>query len=302
MNSIGIIGFGTLGGALARGFHRVLPNIEIFATKRSGELPPFVTRCASSAEVVSRTATVLLCVKPQQAWTVLAEIAPSLTPAHQLISTCAALPLASLRSAVPQGVRVVRAMPNIACQFNEGITGVAFDEGAAEADRTAVLTLFAALGEVVGVDEAGFDAVTAIGGCGPAYVCVIIEALSDAGVKAGLRRDVSRKLALQTVLGSATMLRALDEHPAVIRDRVATPGGCTIDALVQLEEGRLRTTLINAVTAAAAKSAALSRLAQPPVRHVPPSAGERDALVAQPIGENVDFASVVDKLDGELPV
>ena len=119
------------------------------------------------------------------------------------------------------------------------------------------------------MDERHFHAVTALSGCGPAYVCVITEALSDAGVKAGLPRDVARAMAVQTLLGSTVLLRNLNEHPAAVRDRVTTPGGCTIDALTQLEEGRFRATLIAAVTTAAAKSA---QLAQRPVSHVPPNA------------------------------
>jgi pyrroline-5-carboxylate reductase len=201
---------------------------------------------------------VLLCVKPQQARAILQEIAPALTPEHEVISTCAAISIDVLQDALPN-VRVARAMPNIACEFNEGITGIAFGADWTADARDAVLRLFAAIGESLTIEERHFDAVTAISGCGPAYVCVITEALSDAGVKAGLPRKIARMMAVQTLLGSTVLLRNVDEHPAAIRDRVTTPGGCTIDALTQLEEGRFRATLINAVTTAAAKSAALSR-------------------------------------------
>jgi pyrroline-5-carboxylate reductase len=260
MNDIGIIGLGTLGNALARGLHRALPELEIFATTRgSSALPEFVTRCASNTELVRNTNTVLLCVKPAQAKAILAEIAPALGPEHQVISACAAVSLDVLAQALPNVERVARAMPNIACEFNEGITGVAFGSNWDAGAREGVLRLFLSLGEAIALDERHFDAVTAISGCGPAYVCVITEALSDAGVKAGLPRDVARMMAVQMLLGSTLLIRNLGEHPAAIRDRVATPGGCTIDALTQLEEGRLRATLIAAVTTAAAKSAALSR-------------------------------------------
>lgn len=198
-------------------------------------------------------------MKPQQAKGVLAEIAPVLDLDHELLSACAAVSLDVLAQALPDTDRVARAMPNITCEFNEGITGVAFSPKWPADEREAVMRLFSSLGEVVALDERHFDAVTAISGCGPAYVCVIAEALSDAGVKAGLPRDVSRMMAVQMLLGSTLLLRNLDEHPAAIRDRVTTPGGCTIDALTRLEEGRLRATLIAAVTTAAAKSAALSR-------------------------------------------
>jgi pyrroline-5-carboxylate reductase len=258
MNSIGIIGLGTLGNAIARGLHRVLPELEIFATTRARALPSFVTACASNAQLASKTQTVLLCVKPKQAPAVLHEIAPVVTPEHRLISTCTGVAIEALREALPPA-HVARAMPNIACEFNEGITAVAFADDWPADTRDDVLRVFVALGETIAIEEEHFDAVTAISGCGPAYVCVIVEALSDAGVKAGLPREVAGMLAVQTLLGSTVLLRNVDEHPAAIRDRVTTPGGCTIDALTQLEEGRFRATLINAVTTAAAKSAALSR-------------------------------------------
>lgn len=262
MNSIGIIGLGTLGTALARGWHRVRPDLQIFATTRSTPLPPFVTPCASNTELASRTGTILVCVKPQQAAGVLEEIAPAVSPEHQVISTCTGVSLDALGSGLPSSRLIARAMPNIACEFNEGVTAVAFEPAWSTEQREELLQMFGLLGDTVALDERHFDAVTALSGCGPAYVCVIAEALSDAGVKAGLPRDVARRMAVQTLLGSTVLLRSVDEHPAAIRDRVTTPGGCTIDALTQLEEGRLRATLIAAVTTAAAKSAALSCSAQ----------------------------------------
>jgi pyrroline-5-carboxylate reductase len=248
MNSIGIIGLGTLGNALARGLQRARPQLQIFGT----------TRGASNAELASRTRTILVCVKPQQAADVLQEIAPVLTTEHQVISTCTGVSLDRLVAALPSTHSIARAMPNIACEFNEGMTAIAFAPAFPAESRDELLQIFALLGDAVALDERHFDAVTALSGCGPAYVCVIAEALSDAGVKAGLPRDVARRMAVQTLLGSTVLLRSVGEHPAVIRDRVTTPGGCTIDALTQLEEGGLRATLIAAVTTAAAKSAALS--------------------------------------------
>lgn len=259
MQNIGIIGLGTLGNALAKGLRRALPDVDILATTGGRtKLPRFVTACASNEELASRTRRILLCVKPQQAHAVLREVAPLLDSNHQVISACAAISLEALARALPGVERLARAMPNIACEFNEGVTGIAFAPAWPDDSREAILRLFSSLGEAVALDERHFDAVTAISGCGPAYVCVITEALSDAGVKAGLPREISRMMAVQTLLGSTLLLRNVDEHPAAIRDRVTTPGGCTIDALTQLEEGRFRATLIAAVTTAAAKSAALS--------------------------------------------
>lgn len=260
MKEIGIIGLGTLGTALARGLHRALPELRIFATtKGRSALPLFVTRCESNEELVAHAKTVVLCVKPHQVRNVLTEISPWVRSEHRLISTCAAVSLGMLAEPLPGAGRIARAMPNIACEFNEGFTGIAFGPGWTAQEREDVLRFFSALGEALSVEERHFDAVTAISGCGPAYVCVIAEALSEAGAKAGLPRDIARKMAVQMLLGSTVLMRNLNEHPAAIRDRVATPGGCTIDALTKLEEGRFRATLISAVTTAAAKSAALSR-------------------------------------------
>jgi pyrroline-5-carboxylate reductase len=260
MNCIGIVGLGTLGTALARGWRRARPELEIFATTRGASaLPDFVTPCATNIELATRSNVVVVCVKPQQAAGVLEEIAPVLTPEHSVVSTCTAVALDALAAKLPLTERLARAMPNIACEFNEGVTALAFAQTWPAQSRDEILALFSLLGDAPVLDERHFDAVTALSGCGPAYVCVIAEALGDAGVKAGLPRSVARRMAVQTLLGSTVLLRSVDEHPAAIRDRVTTPGGCTIDALTQLEEGRFRATLIAAVTTAAAKSAALRR-------------------------------------------
>lgn len=302
MNSIGIVGLGTLGGAIARGLHRARPDLEILATSRgSSALPAFVTPCASNAELAARARSILLCVKPAQAADVLQEIAPAAAPDACVLSACAAVPLNAIQEALGAR-RVARVMPNIACEFNEGFTAIAFGESWDRSSREDVLALFASLGEAIALDERHFDAATALSGCGPAYVCVIIEALSDAGVKEGLPREIARAMAVQTLLGSTVLLRSLNEHPAVVRDRVTTPGGCTIEALTQLEEGRLRATLIAAVTAAAAKSAQLAMLAKRPMSHVPPNPVQRDGVAVQTIGERVDFVPVVDQHNGQLPV
>lgn len=281
MKDIGIIGLGTLGTALARGLHRAHPDLQLLATTRgSSALPGFVTPCRTNGELAARTKTIVLCVKPQQARAVLEEIAADLGPEHRVISTCASVSLEELRAVIPVTEHVARAMPNIAAEFNEGVTGIAFASGWRADSKDEIVRLFASLGEAIVLEERHFDAVTAISGCGPAYVCVIVEALSDAGVKAGLPREVARRMAVQTLLGSTVLLRNLNEHPAAIRDRVTTPGGCTIDALTQLEEGRFRATLIAAVTTAAAKSAALASRREGPVADVPPSTVDRRRLSA----------------------
>jgi len=265
MDSLGIIGLGTIGKAIAQGAHRALPQMPIFGTRRGEEtLPPSVTRCVSNAALASQYRTLVLAVKPQQIDGVLREIAPFVNGGHTVISTCAGVLLQHLRELLPHAGTIVRAMPNIACELNAGVTGLAFEAAAPEQIREQVRRFFALLGEVVTVQEQHFDAVTAIGGCGPAYACVIIEAITDAGVKQGLPRSASRLFAAQMLLGSAQLVLQSHAHPAEIRDRVTTPGGCTIDALTALEDGKIRAALIAAVATAAEKSSRLARHASVP--------------------------------------
>ncbi len=167
MNDIGIIGLGTLGSAIARGLRRVLPRLRIFATTRTSALPHDVTRCASNADLAARTRTIVLCVKPVHVLAVLRELAPVLTRDHRVISTCAAVPLEVLAQVLPEHVRVARAMPNIACEFNEGVTALAFASGWTVSERGDVLELFGTLGDAVPLEQAHFDAVTALSGCVP---------------------------------------------------------------------------------------------------------------------------------------
>ncbi|MGZ3508642.1 MAG: pyrroline-5-carboxylate reductase [Vulcanimicrobiaceae bacterium] len=260
MTTIGIIGLGTIGTAIADGLHQALPDMKILGTRRRREgMPSFVEPCEDNRELVRRARVVLLCVKPQQLPAIADEVRPELTPDHLLISTSAGVTLAHLARHTGSSVKIARAMPNIPCQVREGITALSFSNAWSDEQRESVVTLFEAIGKTVIVDEQLFDAVTALSGCGPAYVYVIIEALSDAGVKQGLPRDVARLLAAQTLLGSARLVLTSHLHPAELRDRVTTPAGCTIDALTRLEDGGLRSTLISAVAAAAERSAALNK-------------------------------------------
>lgn len=270
MDALGIIGLGTIGKAIAQGANRALPHMPLFGTRRTGEpLPPSVTRCVSNATLTSRCDTLVLAVKPQQIDGVAQEIAPFLSGRHTVISTCAGVALEHLRALLPDAGSIVRAMPNIACELNAGVTGLAFETDAPEDVRRNARQFFALLGEVVVVQEQHFDAVTAIGGCGPAYACVIIEAITDAGVKQGLPRAASRLFTAQMLLGSAQLVLQSHAHPAEIRDRVTTPGGCTIDALTALEDGKIRAALNAAVATAAEKSSRLARHASVPDAPLP---------------------------------
>ncbi len=199
---------------------------------------------AAGAEVV------VLCVKPQMMRKLLTQIAPVLDASKLVISIAAGVPLAAIERKLGAKARVVRAMPNTPALVGLGATALAAGTHATEADLAFAQKLFDAVGITTIVEESQLDAVTGLSGSGPAYVFLMIEALSDAGVKVGLSRHVALKLAAQTVLGSARLLLETGLHPGHLKDQVTSPGGTAIAGLHTLEAGGLRTTLIDAVEAA----------------------------------------------------
>jgi len=203
-------------------------------------------------------------VKPQILPAVLAEVAPALKPGALLISVAAGVPVAVIERLVPAGTRVVRTMPNTPALVGAGATAIAAGGHATAADLEVAKRLFDAVGMTVILDEEQLDAVTGLSGSGPAYVFLIIEALSDAGVKMGLSRYNALALAAQTVHGAAKLLIETGEHPGRLKDMVTSPGGTAIAGIATLEAGGLRTTLINAVEAATSRSRELGLAAVKP--------------------------------------
>jgi pyrroline-5-carboxylate reductase len=167
-----------------------------------------------------------------------------------VVSIAAGVPIAAIERRLGTGARIVRTMPNTPCLVGTGATALSAGEHATEADLALASALFQAVGITTVVDESLLDAVTGLSGSGPAYIFLIIEALSDAGVKVGLSRHVALKLAAQTVLGSAKLLIETGQHPGHLKDQVTSPGGTAIAGLHTLEAGGLRTTLMDAVEAA----------------------------------------------------
>lgn len=201
---------------------------------------------------------VVLAVKPQSMSQVLEEVRAGLR--HALVISVAAGVTIRAISEKAEGVkRIVRAMPNTPALVREGMTALAFSEGTSEGDRNTARVIFEAIGRVVSVEERLMDAVTGLSGSGPAYVFQAIEALADGGVKMGLPRQTAELLAAQTVLGAAKLVLESGEHPAKLKDRVASPGGTTIAGLHQLEQGGFRATLMGAVEAATRRSQELGR-------------------------------------------
>ena len=181
---------------------------------------------------------------------VLREVRPQLQPHTVIVSIAAGITLSTLKEAAGEGARVVRVMPNTPCLVGETAAAMCLGGGATDEDAELVLTLFSAVGTIYRVEEKLLSAVTGLSGSGPAYVFVMIEALADGGVRAGLPRDVAQQLAAQTVLGSAKMVLETGKHPGVLKDMVTSPAGTTIAGVHQLEIGGVRAAFINAVQAA----------------------------------------------------
>ena len=208
----------------------------------------------SNQEAVQEAEIVLLCVKPQVMDAVLAEIAAAADSKKLVISIAAGITISRIEKALTSNPRVIRVMPNTPALVLSGAAGLAKGSSATSEDMVLALEIFDAVGRAVVVDEKLMDAVTGLSGSGPAFVFTVIEALSDAGVKVGIPRPLALELAAQTVFGSAKMVLETKEHPAKLRDMVTSPGGTTIAGMHELEKGKLRAVLMNAVEAAANRS------------------------------------------------
>lgn len=209
---------------------------------------------ADNGEAAAWGDVLILAVEPQTLDEVIQLIAQSTKKDSLIVSVAAGYPIGNLAKHLPPGTRIIRAMPNTPSNVGAGVTALALGPGVTKEDRETAEAIFGSVGTVVTVEERLMDAVTGLSGSGPAYVYLIIEALADGGVKMGLPRQTAQLLAAQTVLGAARMVLESGDHPAILKDRVASPGGTTIAGLHQLEEGRLRTTLISAVEAACKRS------------------------------------------------
>lgn len=264
---IGFLGAGRMATALASGCIRA--RVAVAADMLAADVAPgareaftrdtTVRSVNSNAEVVRACPVLVLAVKPDQVGAVLAEIRPHYTPNHLLISIAAGVPLARMEEALEAGARVVRVMPNTPALVGSSATGYAVGRAATAADAEVVQRIFAAVGVAFQVKEALLDAVTGLSGSGPAYAYLMIEALSDGGVAAGLPREVATRLAAQTLLGAARMVLETGLHPGALKDMVTSPGGTTIEGLHELEKGGLRGVLMSAVRAATDKSRRLGQ-------------------------------------------
>ena len=213
--------------------------------------------------VVERSDVLVLAVKPQTMPQVLAQLRPLVGPRHLVVSIAAGISIAALLEGLGPERRIVRVMPNTPALLGEGASAYALGPGVPAADEAAVKAFLGSVGRAVRVPETMLDAVTGLSGSGPAFVYLMIEALSDGGVRVGLPRDIATMLAAQTVLGGARMVLETGLHPGVLKDQVTSPGGTTIAGLHALERGGVRGALIDAVEAATRRSAELAAGSSP---------------------------------------
>ena len=264
---IAIVGSGNMGAALARGLKETLPRAPQRVVLSGRDLTKVraaadrigVRFARSNVDAVRGADIVVLAVKPQIVPSVLAELRGELREGATLLSIAAGVSTGLLEAGSGGGVGVVRAMPNVAASVRASATAYCLGSRAGRIDRHRAREILESIGSVVEVDESLMDAVTGLSGTGPLYLFLILESLSDAGVKVGLSRDVATHLAIQTLVGSAQLVRATGEHPAKLRDLVTSPGGTAITALHSLERSGLKAMLMDAVEAATRRSEELGR-------------------------------------------
>ncbi len=263
---LAIIGAGKLGRTILSGIDssesfrpdHVVVTARRDSSKRRLQEGFAATVANSNVEAVAGSDVVLLCVKPQTLPKLLQEIAPELRPDHLLISTAAGTSTQWIEAQLEQDCPVVRAMPNTPARVGAAMTAIAGGSCAEQDHLDTASAIFSAVGRTMILEERFFDAVTALSASGTAFLYLVYEALADGGVKAGLPRDVAFELVAQTALGAARMVLETGDHPAVLKDAVTTPAGCTTDGLMALEAGGVRVAMINAVVEAARRAGELA--------------------------------------------
>jgi pyrroline-5-carboxylate reductase len=263
--NLAVLGTGKLGGILLRAYlkqglfssKRVRATVrhEEKAAKLAKELGVKVT--TDNRKAIEEADIILLGVKPQVVGDVLKEIAPHVAKGALIISVAASVPTTYIEQRLGEKAAVVRAMPNTCSIVGCGMTGICRGTHGSAEHLEIAKTMFDAVGRTVVVDEKNMDAVTGLSASGPAFAYIILESLAEAGVKVGLPRDVSTLLAAQTMKGAASVVLETGDHPALLKDSVTTPAGCTIDGIMELEEGKLRVTLIKAVVKATQRAGEL---------------------------------------------
>jgi pyrroline-5-carboxylate reductase len=263
---IAVLGAGKMGGILLQAFlkEELFTPERIFATVAHENRARFLSTqwgvavSTDNVEAVKRADLILLGVKPFQIPDLITRIHPALTPRKTIVSIAASMTTRAIEEAAEMEIPVIRAMPNTPSQVGAGMTALCRGRFASEEQMQMAGRIFETVGRSVVVDEKMMDAVTGLSASGPAFLYIILESLAEAGVKVGLPRDVATLLAAQTAFGAAKMVLETGYHPALLKDAVTTPAGCTIDGILELEEGGLRVTLIKAVMRAAQRAKELA--------------------------------------------
>lgn len=259
---LAVLGAGKMGGILIEAFVKQglvsPPNIHA-TVGHAGMERKALAKASVAAGTDNRAAArgadvIILGVKPQTLGQVVDEILPELNEGKLLISVAASVPSEYIERRIAANVPVIRAMPNTPSMVGEGITAISRGKFATQKHVDTARKLFDAVGKTVVVDEKHMDAITGLSASGPAFIYIILESLAEGGVKVGLPRDLATLLASQMTLGAAKMVIETGDHPALLKDTVTTPAGCTIDGILELEEGGLRVTLIKAVVKAAQRA------------------------------------------------
>jgi pyrroline-5-carboxylate reductase len=269
---LAVLGIGKLGGILLRAYLKqgLFLAKRVTATVKHGEKAAALAKelgvavTTDNRKAVKGADIILLSVKPQAVTELLKEIGPEIGARTLVVSVAASVPTSYLEQQLAEAsggesnkVAVVRAMPNTPAAVDCGMTGICRGAHARPADVEIARTMFDAVGRTVVVDEKNMDAVTGLSASGPAFAYIILESLAEAGVKVGLPRDVATLLAAQTMKGAASVVLETGDHPALLKDAVTTPAGCTIDGILELEDGKLRVTLIKAVVKATSRAGEL---------------------------------------------
>jgi len=263
---VAVLGAGKMGGILLQAFlkQNLFAPDNIHGTVSHAEKAQAlsiqwgVDVSTNNLEAAGKADLILLGVKPFQVPDLLAEIKPALSKDKTILSIAASVKTRSIEEAAGVDLAVIRAMPNTPSMLGAGAAALCRGRFVSPAQMELAERIFETVGRTVTVDEKHMDAVTGLSGSGPAYIYIIIEALAEAGVKVGLPRDVATQLAAQTAFGAAKMVLETGYHPALLKDAVTTPAGCTIDGILELEEGGLRVTLIKAVMRATERAKQLA--------------------------------------------
>ncbi len=263
---IAVLGAGKMGGILLQAFlkQQLVAPEQLLATVAHPDRAAVLSAqwgvevSTDNRAVAQQADVILLGVKPYQVSALVEEIRPALTPDKLLISFAASVKTAAIEDVAGISIPVIRSMPNTPSMLGAGISALCSGRFVTDAQIALAARIFETVGRTVIVDEKHMDAVTGLSASGPAFIYIILESLAEAGVKVGLPRDIATLLAAQTTFGAAKMVLETGYHPALLKDAVTTPAGCTIDGILELEEGGLRVTLIKAVMRASQRAKELA--------------------------------------------